>query len=126
MITVQLADAFASRWIEAWNSHQVDRILEHYTADIEFHSPFITSLNVNAEGVIRDKDELKRYFQIGLNAYPDLRFTLHHCFLGVDSLVIYYESVNGRMAAEVFQLNSEAKAVKVQCHYTATPMSVLS
>ena len=33
------AQAFADEWIEAWNSHDLDRILSHYSDDAELLSP---------------------------------------------------------------------------------------
>ena len=38
------ADAFVAEWMEAWNSHDLERILGHYADDVEYSSPFIASL----------------------------------------------------------------------------------
>ena len=111
------AEKFSHDWIEAWNKHDLTKIISHYADNIEFHSPFITLLKFNEIGVISDKKELKKYFEIGLNAYPDLYFKFHDVYIGVDSLVIHYTSVNGRKAAEVFKLNEQGKAVEVYCNY---------
>lgn len=118
MITEATAKEFATQWLNAWNSHNIDNILEHYANDIEFYSPLIPLLKFNDEGVIRNKTDLKKYFEIGLNTYSDLHFQFHHCFVGVNSLVIYYTSVNGRLSAEVFELNENRKAKRVLCNYT--------
>ncbi len=32
---------FAREWIESWNSHDLERILAHYTEDFEMSSPLI-------------------------------------------------------------------------------------
>ena len=32
---------FAKEWIDAWNSHDLDRILAHYAEDIEISTPMI-------------------------------------------------------------------------------------
>lgn len=117
MTTDEKAKNFAEEWIKAWNDHNLDAILSHYSDQIEFYSPFIPLLKFNETGLITSKTELKRYFEIGLNAYPDLHFKLHNFFTGIDTVVLYYTSVNGRLAAEVFQLNEEGKAVKVFCNY---------
>jgi len=117
MIINEKAEQFAEEWIKAWNNHDLNTILSHYSDQIEFYSPFIPLLKFNETGVITNKADLKRYFEIGLNAYPDLQFTLHKFFTGIDTVVLYYTSVNGRLAAEVFQLNEEGKAIKVFCNY---------
>ena len=108
---------FASEWIASWNNHDLDSILSHYADRLEFQSPFIPLLNFNNEGVIRTKEDLKKYFEIGLATYPQLNFKLLTILSGINSLVIYYESVNNKMAAEVFFLNPQGKATKVFCHY---------
>jgi hypothetical protein len=111
------AEKFGQEWIKAWNDQDLDAILSHYSDDVEFYSPFIPLLKFNESGVIKDKGELRKYFELGLNAYPDLHFQLRNIFTGIDTLVLYYTSVNGRLAAEVFQLDETAKAVKVYCNY---------
>lgn len=117
MITEEMAQAFAAAWINAWNSHNLEHILEHYENDVEFYSPLIRLLNFNNEGVIKNKADLKQYFETGLKTYPDLHFKLHHYFAGVHSIVIYYTSVNERLCAEVFELGESGKAKRVLCNY---------
>lgn len=117
-MTEQQAKTFAEQWIHSWNSGDLDAILEHYGDEIEFYSPMIALLKFNDKGLIRDKKELKAYFQLGLNAYPDLNFKLHNVFAGVNTLVLYYTSVKGRMAAEVFEINDQGKAKRVYCNYS--------
>ncbi|RYZ19441.1 MAG: nuclear transport factor 2 family protein [Sphingobacteriales bacterium] len=117
MLSSEKASLFAREWIEAFNSHDLERILGHYAEELEFHSPFIPLLKFNETGVIHTKQDLASYFKVGLEAYPDLHFDFHDCYTGTDSLVIIYTSVNGRQAAETFQLNGQGKAIRVQCHY---------
>ena len=38
------ADAFVADWMEAWNDHDLERILGHYADDVEYYSPFIAQL----------------------------------------------------------------------------------
>ncbi len=117
-MTEEQAKKFTEQWIHSWNSHDLNAILEHYSDNIEFYSPMIALLKFNEKGLITNKKELREYFQIGLNAYPNLQFQLHNFFTGVTTLVIYYTSVNGRMATEVFEMNDEGKANRVFCNYT--------
>jgi len=117
-MTIEQAEHFASDWIAAWNSHDLSAIMTHYADEVAFSSPFIPLLKFNDTGIINGKSELSKYFQIGLEAYPELHFKLHNVFAGIDTVVLYYESVNGRMAAEVFQLDGHGKAIRVFCNYT--------
>jgi hypothetical protein len=38
------ADALASSWVAAWNSHDLARILDHYTDDFEITSSYAISI----------------------------------------------------------------------------------
>ena len=114
------AHPFALHWIEAWNTHDLDAILAHYTEDVVFHSPFVVKLGLHAEGIIRGKEELRSYFARGLAAYPELEFQLHEVLTGVGSLTLLYRSVNRLLAAETFLLQPDGKAYTVYCHYTET------
>ncbi|GAB3552120.1 nuclear transport factor 2 family protein [Spirosoma fluminis] len=116
-MTQQEALRFADEWIEAFNAHDLNAILTHYAEELEFHSPFVQRLKFNASGCITSRHDLERYFRVGLSTYPDLHFTLHTVFIGIDTLVIYYTSVNNQLASEVFHLNERGKARKVFCHY---------
>ena len=118
MISNDKATGFARDWIESFNSHQPDAIMMHYAENVEFHSPFIPLLQFNEAGVIHGKEELRRYFEIGLHAYPDLHFRLQHIFTGINSIVICYTSVQEKQAAETFHLDKDGKAVRVYCHYS--------
>lgn len=114
----QQARQFAEEWIEAWNSHDLNNVLAHYADPLEFHSPFIPLLQFNTTGIITNKTDLRKYFELGLTKYPDLHFVFHHYFVGINTLVLYYTSVNGKLAAEVFEFNAAGKALKVYCHYS--------
>ncbi|MEI8247817.1 MAG: hypothetical protein WCI51_18415 [Lentisphaerota bacterium] len=35
---------FATEWIAAWNSHDLNRVLSHYSEDFETSSPFIAKM----------------------------------------------------------------------------------
>ncbi|MCU0440479.1 MAG: nuclear transport factor 2 family protein [Raineya sp.] len=112
------AKIFAEEWITAWNSHDLEKIITHYADELEFYSPFIHALKFNDLGVIKNIADLRKYFEIGLKTYPDLHFKLHNYFVGLNTIVLYYTSVSGRIASEVFELNELGKAVKVYCNYT--------
>jgi len=117
MITEEFARKLAEEWIESWNSHDIESILSHYGQDIIFSSPFIVKLLENQTGTIRGKEELRLYFLKGLEAYPELKFELKDIFTGVDSITLYYKSVNNLSAAEVMIFDSDAKITKVIAHY---------
>jgi hypothetical protein len=116
-MTAELAARFAREWIDAWNSHDIERILLHYADGVTYHSPFVARLAGNVDGALQGKAALSEYFVAGLAAYPDLRFRLRAFYVGVGSVVLEYDSVSELIAAETFVLDASARAIQVFCHY---------
>jgi len=83
------AHALANHWIAAWNSHDLDQIMSHYDDSAELTSPVAAQLLGTADGKVSGKTNLRTYFQKGLQAYPDLRFTLEDVLWGITSIVLY-------------------------------------
>lgn len=108
---------FAEEWLDAWNSHDLDKIMEHYSENIDFVSPIIQQMGINAEGKISTKDNLREYFSKALQKYSDLHFEFYHELRGAHSTVLFYRSVNNSFSAEYMELNNEGKVSKVRAHY---------
>ena len=115
-LTPAAARQLAERWIDAWNAHDLDAILEHYAEDVEFVSPFVANITGERSGVIRGKGALRTYFVRALNAYRDLHFELEAVTAGVSSVAIVYGSVNDLRAVEVMEL-ADDRARRVLAHY---------
>ncbi len=113
----QKAKEFAEEWIASWNSHNLDNIMDHYSDDVEFNSPFIVKLLNELSDTVHSKQNLRLYFQKGLEAYPELHFELLNVLAGVNSIVLYYRSVNNLMAAEMMCFDETGKVSKVLAHY---------
>jgi ketosteroid isomerase-like protein len=108
---------FAANWIDAWNAHDLDRVLAHYREDVTFTSPFAVTLEGVPDGTLRGLTELRRYFQSGLRAFPELHFEPIATYAGVSSIALHYRSVAGRDAIEVVELDSRARVYRSTAHY---------
>jgi hypothetical protein len=117
LIDRKFAESFAQEWIEAWNSHDLDRIFSHYSDDFEFSSPRIVELMGKPTGTLIGKSAIRPYWAKALARTPDLKFELHTILTGIDSLVLYYKSSTGRYAAEVFEFNGQGIVRKSAAHY---------
>ncbi len=53
----------------------------------------------------------------GLEAYPDLKFELYQVLTGINSITLYYKTVNDMLAAEVMEIDSDGKIARVIAHY---------
>jgi len=108
---------FAMEWLQDWNNHDLEAIMDHYADTIVFYSPLIQKINNDPTGRIQGKENLRAYFSKGLQAYPDLAFELYHVLEGVNSVVLYYKSVGNRLSTEMMVLNEQGKVVEVRAHY---------
>jgi len=119
LMTEDEARSFAAEWIEAWNSHDLDRIMTHYAEDLVLVSPIAAQLLNDPAGMIRGKDSLREYFQKGLNAFPQLRFDLIEVMRGLSSIVLYYKNQKGTKSGEFMELNPQRKITRVVANYSA-------
>ncbi len=112
MIDRQWAQAFAMDWIESWNSHDINRILAHYTDDFEMSSPLIVERLGLPEGKIKGKTAIADYWTPSLSLHPPLKFELVDVFVGIEEITIYYNNVGRRVVAETLFINSSGKATR--------------
>jgi ketosteroid isomerase-like protein len=94
--------AFATRWCDQWNAHDVEGLLTHFSDDVIFTSP-VASRVLGGDGIVRGKAELRAYWQRGLEMIPDLRFEVIDVYAGVDALVINYRNQVGGRVCEVLR-----------------------
>ncbi len=111
------ARQLATDWIQAWNSHDLDRILAHYEDDVVLTSPVAARLLGDPTGNVRGKAALGAYFARGLEYYPNLKFELLDLFWGLNSIVLYYRNQNGGKTAEFMELSAVMKVNKVVANY---------
>ena len=107
-ISPDLVAEFEREWIEAWNAHDLDRILSHYRDDIRFVSPFAARYGA-PHGRVDGLHALRAYFERGLATYPALHFQPIAVLAGVGSIALHYRSVEDRQAIEVMQLDARGQ-----------------
>lgn len=99
---------FARSWIDAWNAHDLDAVLAHYSDDFEFSSPLISQFAGEASGRLRGKAAVRAYWSAALARVPDLHFELVDVLAGVDGLLILYRGHRG-LSAEVFEFDANGQ-----------------
>lgn len=108
-------DAFAAEWEAAWNSHDLDRILAHYSADVIFRSA--KAMRLVGHGEMRGKAALRDYWARALTAQPDLSFVVVDVLHGHGMLVITYRNQRGVLAAETLRFGPDGLVVEASaCH----------
>lgn len=116
MLTHDFARAFASSWIAAWNSHDLERILTHYTDDFVMSSPRIALVAGEPSGILQGKQRIGPYWRTALELSPQLYFEHLSTFVSADSIVIHYRGVRG-LTAEVLFFNDVGKVYRAAAHY---------
>jgi SnoaL-like domain len=117
-VSADLIADFEREWIDAWNAHDIDRILSHYRDDVRFVSPFAARAGA-PHGELRGRPALRDYFDRALASYPALHFQPIAALAGVRSIALHYHSVEDRQAIEVMELEARGQVRRVAVHYTA-------
>lgn len=107
---------FAQSWIAAWNEHDLDAVLAHFSDDVEFSSPLIRQFAGEPSGRLSGKEAVRAYWQAGLARLPGLHFELVDVLVGVNCLTILYMGHRG-LTAEVLSFGDDGRAVRGQALY---------
>ena len=110
---------FATEWVEAWNSHDLERIISHYAETLHYCSPLVLERIPGSDGVIRDRATLRSYVQTGLSKNPALQFTFREVLLGAHGIALCYDNARGGLTTEYFEFDANGKVVKVISCYSA-------
>lgn len=95
------AQRFVASWVDAWNAHDVEAVLDHFVDDAVFSSPVAAQLIEGSDGVLRGKPAIRAYRTRGVELIPDLRFEVVGVYVGVATLVINYRNQKGGLVNEV-------------------------
>ena len=60
-----IAARFADDWVAAWNAHDVDAVLKHYTDAFSMSSPLIVQVAGEASGMLHGKAAVRAYWRRG-------------------------------------------------------------
>jgi hypothetical protein len=96
------AESFVRRWVNDWNSHDIEAILSHFTDDVVFTSPVAIQL-LGGSGEVRGKEALRHYWTQGIGRTPDLHFEVVAFYVGVHVLVVNYRNQRGGLVCEVLR-----------------------
>jgi hypothetical protein len=109
-------EVFAAKWIEAWNSHDIERIMSHYEESLKFSSPKLSKLIPSSGGKLTGKEAVRSYWCKALAAQPELHFEFIALLKGVESAVIHYKGVGGKLCAEFFVFAENGMVLESHAH----------
>ena len=111
--------SLACDWIAAWNARDLDRIMAHYSPDVEFQANTVVRRWNRPDGRLHGHAELREHFRLGLELAPALHFELLETFAAPGGYAVLYQRENGNRVLDVVQLDSQQRACHVQALYAA-------
>ena len=118
-MTEEFAKHFAAEWVASWNSHDLDKILEHYAADFSIETPMALKIIPESKGVVAGKNKVREYWAQGLKLIPNLHFEIIDVLVGLNGLTIYYRNTaTGRKTTEIMFFNAQQKVEKAIAMYS--------
>ena len=118
-ITPGFAESFAEEWISSWNSHDINKILSHYSEDFIIESRIAFKLVPGSNGKVVGKKAVKEYWIAGLNQNKNFEFKMLEVLIGINGLSIYYlNTATGLRAVEMMLFNQEGKVQKAFVHHS--------
>jgi hypothetical protein len=107
--------AFAVEWEAAWNAHDLDRILAHYSPSVVFRSQ--KAMRLVGQGELHGRDALRAYWSEALRQQPDLSFVVVDVFVGHAMMALAYQNQKGVLAVETLRFGPDGLIVEASaCH----------
>jgi len=116
-MTYEDAEAHAKDWIGAWNSHDLERIMSHYSPDVVFEAETVRARWEKPDGKLLGIAELRKHFALGLELAPQLKFQLEQVLLAPSGYAILYRRENGNRVIDCVTMNDAGQATKVIAYY---------
>jgi ketosteroid isomerase-like protein len=100
------------RWIAAWNSRDLERVLTLYADDAEMTSDHVVRLGFSVQGSLRGKHNLRAYWTKALAANVDLHIEAIGVYTSPNSLIVHYENQRGQKICEYLRVDRDGKIVQ--------------
>lgn len=104
-------------WIDGWNEHNIEKIMENYAETAELYDPKIKEIYPETLTLV-GKENIKKYYEVVLKVFPEIKIKPLGLWLkGHDALLEYYIYVSSDSKVDViskFYLNKE---FKIQGHF---------
>ena len=95
-MTREQALTIATRWADAWNERDIERVLGFFGDGITFTSP--TALAVVGSATVQGKDALRAYWNLAMSRIESLRFKVERVLWDEASrelAIVYIAEING-------------------------------
>jgi hypothetical protein len=122
-LSMEQSYALARKWIDAWNSTSVDRVMALYTPDMEFRGVGILTRKNKSDpsGVLHGQaDNRMRWFGTSPTKSEGY-FRLIDVFAGVRSIAVHYTTLRSQPVTEVMEYTPDCKIERSNAFYGPFP-----
>ena len=103
--------SIAHAWFEAFNSHNLEKLLSLYDDDAEHFSPKLKIIHPETNGLVTGKEALRAWWQEAFNRLPTLNYKVKSLTANSDRVFMEYirnvENENEILVAEVLEIRDE-------------------
>jgi hypothetical protein len=106
------------QWLDAANSHDIERIVPLYAEDAEFVSPLATTLMNEPGGALRGVEAIRTYLARAMAAYPHLHLQLIDLTFGMASISPWYINHKGSRSSAYLEFDALGRITRHVNHYS--------
>ena len=110
-MTSQKNLSIAHAWFEAFNAHNLEKLLSLYDDDAEHFSPKLKVRHPETNGLVTGKQALRSWWQDAFDRFPTLHYKVTSLTSNSDRVFMeYIRTVEGEpkmMVAEVLEIKEE-------------------
>lgn len=92
MITGTKTDSFVKSWTGAWNAHDINAILDHFSDDVENSAHTVKTYLGVESGTTKGKESARKLWEIILAQFPDLEFNAVKFWSGVGFITLHWNA----------------------------------
>lgn len=112
--------SIAMLWFEAFNAHNLEKLLSLYDDEAEHLSPKLKSRLPETDGLITGKDALRTWWKDSFERVPSLHYKVTSLTSSADRIFMEYtrsaENENNMLVAEVLDIN-EGKIISSRVYH---------
>jgi hypothetical protein len=121
VLDLEFAHSLAQDFIAGFNARDLDRILSHYSEDVEMVSPLAVAVTGAADGKVAGKAALRAYWTKALERIgktePDLRLDLVALLAGMQCLTIVFRGIGGKLACDTLFVGADGLVHRTVAQY---------
>ena len=80
-------------WLEAWNTRNLDLLMDHYSEDAVFASPSVLVRQPGSDGRVHGKAAIRELYRRAIDNFPNLRFEVEDVIERPYGVIVIYRKL---------------------------------